>query len=223
MKIRYRSLSDECYHIIKLDILNRKIKWGERLDVIRLAKEFGISRSPVIKAIERLAHEGLVEIIPNKGSFVVHPSSTDITEIIQVRIVLETFACELAFQNNGNLVDRLEHIAQTMVDVEESRVEIDPEKFLKYDQDIHETLITSAGNSKLTDLINMIRNQVEFFRVGSFTKEAALNAIQTHRQIIDALRQGDLEKAKLFLKKHIEQVGKDTLEALKTSEIGTTS
>ena len=66
--------------------------------------------------------------------------------------------------------------------------------------------------------MNMLRNQIDFFRVGSFTKEAAFKAMQAHRRIIDAFRQKDPEKAKMVLKQHIAQVEKDTLEALKNSE-----
>ena len=99
-KIQVGSVTNECYSRIKDDILNKRIRWGQKLSVPELTARFGISRSPVVKAIERLSHEGLIQIIPNRGSFVSAPTKRDIVEIAQVRIAFESMACELAFRRD---------------------------------------------------------------------------------------------------------------------------
>ena len=97
-KIEIASLADECYKRIKQDILTGKLGWGQRLNVINMAQIYGISRAPVIKAIDRLAMEQLVSIVPNVGSFVVIPTKKDVVEVTEIRMMLETKMCTLAYK-----------------------------------------------------------------------------------------------------------------------------
>ena len=70
-----------------------------KLDERRLAEDLGVSRTPIREALSRLAQDGLVEMIPRRGTFVARKSKSEILEIISVWAALESMAARLATQN----------------------------------------------------------------------------------------------------------------------------
>ena len=213
-KIQIASLTDECYERIKNDILGKRIKWGQRLSIRDLTERFGVSRSPVVKAIERLSHEGLVEIVPNKGSFVIVPTEKDIKEISDVRIAFELMACELAYQNGKEelLLAHLEN-EKHIIGFEQNKQQIPIEVWFKYDRNYHMIFAELADNKKLLDIHELNRNQLELFRL-FYDELDAKRATEMHRKVLEYIRQDDLENALKALRQHIEEVSEDTMKDL---------
>ena len=87
-------LSDQVYENLTHAILTQQIKPGQHLVEQPLADQLGVSRISVREAIRRLAQDGLVEIVPSKGSFVVNLTAEDVKEIYQLRSALETIALQ---------------------------------------------------------------------------------------------------------------------------------
>ena len=85
-------LGNQAYQKLKRIILGRQISPGEKLNESELAQGLGISRTPVREAINRLEKEGLVEIIPQRGAFVVQFSAKDVLELFLIRENLEGLA-----------------------------------------------------------------------------------------------------------------------------------
>ncbi|MCY4021045.1 MAG: GntR family transcriptional regulator [Chloroflexi bacterium] len=211
-KIQIGSLTTECYTRIKDDILNKRIRWGQKLNVPELTARFGISRSPVVKAIERLSHEGLVQIIPNRGSFVSAPTKRDIVEIAQVRIAFETMACELAFRRDKSaLLANQEQNEAPITDCERQQLRIPEDVWFTYDRDFHRIFAEVAGNNRLLDIYEQVRNQIELFRV-FYGEDDALRALKLHREILALLRQDQLSDALKVLRLHIEEVCEQTID-----------
>ena len=211
-RIQIGSLTTECYARIKDDILNKRIRWGQKLSVPELTARFGISRSPVVKAIERLSHEGLVQIIPNRGSFVSAPTTRDIVEIAQVRIAYELMACELAYRGDLTLLlDKQVQNERPLVDCERRQRQIPEDLWFSYDRDFHRIFAEVAGNSRLLDIYEQVRNQIELFRV-FYDEGDALRALELHREILALLRRHQLEDALRVLRLHIEEVCEQTID-----------
>ena len=83
------SLSAKVFHTLREDILNGKYQAKEELKEADIGKEMGVSRTPVREALRQLELEGLVNIIPNKGAFVVGVTLNDIKDIHEMRTLLE--------------------------------------------------------------------------------------------------------------------------------------
>ncbi len=213
-KITYTNLTDECYRRIKADILSDRLAWGERLDVNGIAEKYGVSRAPVIKSIERLAQEGLVDILPNRGSFVKTPSVKDIVEVSEVRNGFEILACRLAFiKNKALLIQRLEANDQMIRSYEERSKEIPEEVFLNYDRKFHRIFSELAENQRLIVLFDIVRDQIEHFRMQSYAPEKANRSVQMHRNVTARIKNNDLDGALQTLSEHIHEVCQDTIAA----------
>lgn len=211
-KIQVGSVTNECYSRIKDDILNKRIRWGQKLSVPELTARFGISRSPVVKAIERLSHEGLIQIIPNRGSFVSAPTKRDIVEIAQVRIAFESMACELAFRRDLTvLLNNHEQNERPIIDCERKQQRIPEDVWFAYDRDYHRIFAEVAGNSRLLEIYEQVRSQIELFRV-FYGEGDALRALELHREILALLRQDQLGDALKVLRLHIEEVCEQTID-----------
>jgi DNA-binding GntR family transcriptional regulator len=214
-KITYVSLTDECYSRIRSDILNNILPWGEQLDVARIAEDFGVSRSPVVKAVERLAHEGLVEIRPNKGSYVLTPTVRDIDEVTEIRIAVERLACTLAYtKHHAQLMAMLDENEQRLSPYDDRREPIPFGVFLEYDREFHLIFARLADNQRLLDIFEIIRNQVELFRTRTYLEPQTQRALHRHREVLTHLRDHRLPEALSALQEHIEEVRLDTLSSL---------
>lgn len=217
-KITYVSLTDECYARLKDDILNNVLQWGEQLDVTRIAKDFGVSRSPVVKAIERLNREGLVEIRPNKGSFVRTPTQKDILEICELRMAIEAMTIELAYQKHRDeLLAKLAEHDRAISGYEEKGEEVPEDVFLKYDRDFHWIFTTYADNRHILETIDVIRNQVELFRIRTYSLVKAKQSIERHRAVVRCLKEDRLADAIQILRQHIAEVCEFAMETIGTA------
>lgn len=216
-KIEIASLTDECYKRIKQDILLGKLKWGQRLNVINLAQIYGISRSPVIKAIDRLSMERLVCIIPNIGSFVLIPTKEDVRELTEIRLMLETTTCRLCYGKNKNrLLDELRQTDIMINGKSENDQEIRFDLFLEYDRTFHMLFAVFADNERLRVYYESIRNQADLFRTRTYCKRYANLALERHRGIVSALSHDRLEEAVSLLDLHIREVESEILESLES-------
>jgi DNA-binding GntR family transcriptional regulator len=218
-KIKLASLNNECYQRIKKAILNGQLSWGERLDVGRLADKFGISKFPVVKAIDRLAIENLVSIIPNKGSFVMTPAVHDVEEVNEIRMIIELNALPLAAEKNlSGLIEMLE-------ENEDRQTANIPyyykgekfQEFLEYDRKYHLCILICSSNERLLNYYGVIRSQVELFRVKTFETSRIRQTHDIHLEILNLLKKREIAKSVELLKIHLEQVHQ---EILATIDIG---
>ena len=215
-QIKLESLNNECYQRIKNAILTGQFLWGERLDVGRLAGEFGISKFPVIKAINRLAFEYLVIIVPNKGSFVMTPSIHDVNEVTEIREIVELNAWELSCRKNmSSLISMLEENENRQVENIPYYYEGQKfQEFLEYDREYHNCILICAENERLLNYYAGIRSQVEIFRAKSHDKSNWKRTHSNHLGIIKLLKNGEIEKGKELLKIHLDQVHQEILDTL---------
>jgi len=215
-KIKIPLLGEECYRRIKDDILTGNLEWGAKLNVIQLAEDYGISRSPVVKAIDRLAMEGLIKIMPNKGSFVMIPDKRDIIEATEVRMMIETTLCRLAFaKNKEDLIVDLSQLNLAMDKRIHEPETLGYEEYLENDRDFHSTICRYAENARLSKIYESIRSQIELFRIHTFQDRNVNLAIEKHQLIVQWLVQEDIEHAIGELHEHIRQVEEEALESLK--------
>jgi DNA-binding GntR family transcriptional regulator len=161
--------------------------------------------------------EQLVRIIPNIGSFVLIPTKEDVMELTEIRLMLETTTCRLAYGKNRDRL--LVELRQTdfMIDGKsESDHEIRFDSFLEYDRTFHRLFTVLAENERLRVYYESIRNQADLFRTRTYFKHYVDLALKRHRGIIDALSRDRLEEAVSVLNLHIHEVESEILESLET-------
>lgn len=205
------TLSDECYIRLKDQILSRRRRHGEKINAPEIAQEFGVSRSPVVRALERLQQEGLIEIYPNSGTYVRMPTAEDIEEISEVRTGFERLSLELAYRKNlKELVHRLEELERKYDTTLGKSKKITEKNWLVYDRAFHETIAEMADNKRLIVVFDNIRSQVELFRAYFDADQAAI-ARKEHQAVLGCLQKADLQGALEALNAHIVSVTNDTL------------
>lgn len=210
--ISYSTLSDACYQQLKQRIIGARALWGTQLDINGLAAEFGVSRAPVVKAIERLAFEGLVVVSPHRGSYVALPTRADVEEVIEVRIALERASLEGAWRRAprvlvARLLDNEASLHRTSLD----QGPLDQVAFVAYDRTFHQIIAEESGNARLLRLYDIIRSQIELFRTQTFGEDVARRTLTMHRRVIDALVAEDLPTAVDLLVQHIHEVGDNAI------------
>jgi len=188
-------LKEKIYDTLRKEIITLRLSPGEPLLEKNLAKRFKVSRTPIREVLRRLNHQGLVEMIPNKGAFVARIGLSDVREIFQIREALEGIAAKIsASRFRKEELDELESALNTD----------DIEKAEEVGRKLHQIILEKAENKRITNLIDMLRGQIE--RMYFFAKNLPgreKRSLEEHREIIKALRTGDGELAEKAMRGHI--------------------
>jgi len=214
----YYTLSEIVYEKIKDSIINHRYESGCRLYLKNLSEEMNVSMIPVREALKKLEQEGLIDIIPNKGAIVKTYTIEDLIEIYDLRRQLESLAVEILVNkiNQGNL-DKLKRICEMD---EKSLGKDNLEDHNKYNREFHESLINFSQNSRLIKFYNELSGQmytlVSITTIFAYANgEGAKYNTRKHREIIKALEQKDVEKAKKIIQEHIELAKELALKRIK--------
>jgi DNA-binding GntR family transcriptional regulator len=171
-----------------------------RLKEAELAREFGVSRTPIREVLQHLAKDGMLQILPNRGAVVRSLTPDDIEEIYEIRRQLETLAVEFAIPFMS-----LKRLAELRSRIESEIVHPDRETESDSDNDLHMYIISSSNRPRLISMLNQLLRLIQRFRYLGFgdTREAE-RATREHLQLIDALIERDVDKAKAILNEHVD-------------------
>ncbi|MBU4349610.1 GntR family transcriptional regulator [bacterium] len=206
----YELLSQKVYRILKTEIVKRNLKPGTKLLEVKIAKQMGVSRTPVREAIRELVAEGFVKMIPNQGVIVSIASIEDTQEVLQIRSVLEGLAARLATKViNGEEIKELEKYIEQM---EYYANKDNALAFSKMDVEFHELILNICGNNRLIQIRKNLSDQAHRYRIRSLSIPGRLkHSLKEHQEIVKALKRKDSEQAGRLSQKHIENVLKNIL------------
>ncbi|MFZ5967431.1 MAG: GntR family transcriptional regulator [Bacillota bacterium] len=196
-------LKEKAYNLIKDKIIKCEFMPGSDLSEDQIAKELGISRTPVREAILRLNQEKFVTIYPRKGMIVTPITVKDIHEVFQVREMIEPQIAKIACKNMSkeyllSLKEKFERI---------NLVHRGPDDIKYFDLDIefHKFIIQSGNNSHLIRFTNEIFDLDYRIRVLSTleAEDIEKRSRPEHFAIIDALIAQDAERIEQALREHI--------------------
>lgn len=195
------SLANKVYVELRRKILSNQLVPGMRLKEDVWAKKSEVSRMAVREALNRLLGENLVVFGEKGGYFVKSMTPDDIREIRQLRELLELGALRMAFQRQDQgFIHALDQICDDFTDmVEKGYIGGACEADMKF----HETLIASSGNSKLSELYQMSNIPLFHMKLGKMQMDDYSQTDAEHRQIVQALKKGDLKLAESTLIKHL--------------------
>jgi DNA-binding GntR family transcriptional regulator len=199
------SLGNQAYQEVKKIILDGQVTPGQKLNEGELAKALGISRTPVREAINRLEKEGLVEVFPQRGAFVIQLSQDDIFELFLIREKLEGLAAYLAAEKADDAT--LTKLEACLQGFEEPFGERDIQRYAREDFKFHQTLVTLSGGKRLMKLISTLHDHIRIFRLTAVGSSARMKiSLQEHYDIIDALRRRNPEESEEKMRRHIQHV-----------------
>ena len=201
----YELLSQKVYRILKERIVKGNITSGEKILEVNIAKQLGVSRTPVREALQKLAADGLVKINPNLGMMVVGFSLEDIQEVLQIRRVLEGLVASLAAKKiNHEEIKALEKI------IEQMRISISKNDILSYSSNngkFHKLLLKICDNKQLIKICSNLSGRDHRFKIRALTIPGRLKySLEEHKNILEALKKGDSKKAERLSQKHMDNV-----------------
>jgi DNA-binding GntR family transcriptional regulator len=182
------------YRVLRQDILTLLLPPGTILVENVLASRFEVSKTPIREALALLQQDGLVESLPRKGYLVTTVSVVDQRELVELRAALDGSAAELAARRvTPRELDELERLVLPAEPAFDART---AKRHMEMNRKFHVAVARASGNHRLTRLVErMVDETVRLFAPGFHMGE--------HREIIDALRAGDGERARLAAMNHI--------------------
>ena len=197
--------------VIRQLIFSRTLKPGERIDEQALAKELGISRTPLREALKVLQNEGLVKLVPRRGCFVAKLTERDVDEVYDMIGLLES-ACAAHAAERATPADiaRLRKITQRMVQM---AAEKNYKKYFDANLAAHAAVLEIAGNRWQQSVIEYLRGLCRlwpYVSVGSIPGRLE-ESLREHEELCEAIAAHDAPRAQEIMRRHIAH----TLEALR--------
>jgi DNA-binding GntR family transcriptional regulator len=191
----------------------------ERLIEEQLAERLGVSRTPVRQALTMLEAEGLVEITPNRGATVCSFSIEDVWDIYDLRAVLEGHAARRAAGRiERRELERLRELAREMEGLPGQFDDHEEEirALVALNQEFHGTIVEASGNRRLERLINRtVEIPLMFKAFYWYTLHERTISNHYHRQILEALENGDADRAEIIMREHVYEGRDFVIRALK--------
>ena len=197
------------YTQLRRRIFQKKYQAGERLVENELAKQIGLSRTPIRDALRRLASEGLVVILPNHGVWVASPTLTGMRQTYEVRERLEYMSVEQAALNIKPV-----SIAQIEEKIEEEQsiiTERDLDRYIDVNTDFHMLIARAGGNVVLEGFVKKILDMTAVYMV-FFEPFFNFDTLDEHRAILGALKRKDPQACFEAMKLHLHQKAEKILD-----------
>ena len=204
---------ENVYVRLKDAILTGSLRPMERITENKVAASYGLSRTPVREAFRRLETEGLIQVVPQRGSFVSRPSVEDILEIYQIRMPLECMSARLAAER---IEDEQLLVLENLVSAERARTEgRNAERSLRASAEFHGVLYACTRNKRLATFLRDMQRQVHRVRVLWPSTVARLEETwMEHAAILAALRARDGAAADRLMRQHLERAQASTLNRI---------
>ncbi len=201
-KRKYKNLGEFAYHQIKSEILTGQYAPGSVISELKISERLEVSRTPVKNALYKLAMDGLVEVIPNKGYVIREYTIKEIIEITQAREVIEGLAARLACERLKEA--DLEYVRSLFPDLNAPFQPQKTEELRQNGAKLHEMLIEKSGNSVVADLLNRFANQsAQTGLMASRLSERNQEAYYEHLRLVQALLDQDAAAAESVMREHL--------------------
>jgi DNA-binding GntR family transcriptional regulator len=198
-----RNASSAATELIRQAIIDGRLPPGRRLKEEVLARELGISRTPVREALLMLQAEGLVDAAPNRGAAVRAHSVEDLDDLYQLRALLEGYSTRRAASRLPDEAIRTLHESCERFDalLDDGA---DMSELVKENLVFHQTILESSGSARLVAMVRQVIELPLVYRSYVWYSPAQQRiSAHYHHQITRALEARDAERAELVMKEHI--------------------
>jgi DNA-binding GntR family transcriptional regulator len=202
------SAAARAYEYVKQRLLDGRFAGGSLLSENEIARELGLSRTPVRQAFVALQGEELLDLYPRRGAVVRPISSSEAEEILEARLLIETHCAVRVCAYGSRVAQALEpSLARQEAALPDGALE-----FSAADREFHHTIVAANGNSLLTRQYDALRERQQRITATAVSRDPALieEFLIGHRAIAAAIEEGDRELVAQWISAHIESTRKLT-------------
>lgn len=209
-EFRTTSLADQVFDKLENDIIQGIYPRGEILTELKLVERLGVSRTPIREALRRLEMERLIEE-SGKGSVVLGITQEDLIDIMNIRQHVEGLATHYAtLRMTSEMRKELEHVVSLQ---DYYCTNEDWEHLHQLDDKFHQLLCTFSGSTVIQDTILPLHRKSKRYRRASVQNaERSRQMVREHREIFEAIVQGNAELAEKLTADHIEKAKNNMLK-----------
>jgi DNA-binding GntR family transcriptional regulator len=187
-----RALYEEVAELLRQRIFERELPPGSWIDELKLADEYGISRTPLREALKVLAAEGLVTMKVRRGAYVTEVSEKDLSDVYHLLSLLESDAAGVVAERAS--AEQLAELARLHAELEAAAVpgHVDREHFFALNERFHMRLMAIADNRWRDQMVADLRKVMKLNRHNSLLKSGRIaESLKEHRAIMAAIEQRD--------------------------------
>ncbi len=194
-----RALYQEVAELLRQRIFRRELEPGSWIDEMKLAEEYGISRTPLREALKVLAAEGLVTMKVRRGAYVTEVSETDLADVYHLLALLESDAAGVVAERATDV--QLKELLALHQELEAAVGNRD--KFFAINERFHMRLLQIAGNRWRDQMVTDLRKVMKLNRHNSLLKSGRLEeSLQEHRAVVEALTKRDAKATVKRMQEH---------------------
>ncbi|MCR5189472.1 MAG: GntR family transcriptional regulator [Treponema sp.] len=203
-KLDKESNRDYALRVIRENIINLELKPGTMISEQDIANELNLSRTPVHEAMQELATTKIIEILPQRGSYVSKIDMDRVDEAIFMRTTLESAIAKLACEkaNDEDLLELEENLNLQEFYLEKNNLD----KFMELDNAFHQTMYRIANKMQcfyMVKLMNIHHDRIRELHIHSSNPKTV---ISEHMEILEAFKKHDGDKAHDLLVAHITRL-----------------
>jgi len=196
-----RALYEEVAELLRQRIFDRELSPGSWIDELKLAEEYGISRTPLREALKVLATEGLVTMKVRRGAYVTEVSDSDLTDVYHLLALLESDAAEVvAARATDAQITELQALHSELEKAVKNR-----ERFFEINEAFHMRLLEIANNRWRDQMVADLRKVMKLNRHNSLLKSGRIEeSLLEHRAIMAALVARDAAQTAQRMREHFK-------------------
>lgn len=198
------SIASQLFQRLRARIIQLDFQPGQRISETEVARYYAVSRQPVREAFIKLATAGLIDIRPQRGTFV---KKIEIAAVMDARFVREAIEADVV-RNIAEDVDAATIAGLRAQIAHQRRIpEDDHASFLAADETFHKTLAETAGKAYAWRVVEEVKAQMDRVRYLSFGGTTSTTVlIDQHERIVDALEHGNRKKAESAVRQHLREI-----------------
>jgi len=200
-----RALYEEVAELLRQRIFNRELEPGSWIDELKIAHDYGISRTPMREALKVLATEGLVTMKVRRGAYVTEVSERDLADVYHLLSLLESDAAGVVAQRADDAQMReLKTLHEELEDAARPE-QVDRERFFEINERFHMRLLEIADNRWRNQMVADLRKVMKLNRHNSLLKSGRIQeSLGEHRALMAALAARDPQACAQCMQAHFE-------------------
>ena len=185
-------------------IVEHRLPPGTKLGEERLAKVFGVSRTQIRQVLERLSHDSIVTVVPNRGAFVSSPSVEEAREVFAARRLIEPDLIRQATRlaQPGDIQRLREHVAKESA----ARTANDKRAIIRLSGEFHQVIAETAGNRFLAKTMRELETLTCLVIILYDAPNVPACPYHEHSDLVDAIESRDAERAATLMVQHLRHV-----------------
>jgi DNA-binding GntR family transcriptional regulator len=210
------TLTDQAYAGIRTLICTGELPPGEVISEVELPENLGLGRTPIREAIRALASEHLIDVFPRRGTFVASVDPRNLRAMSEVRAQLEPMAARLAAERrtHADVVQFGAALAE-LEELERGDLREQERALIELDSKIHQLIYQATQNAYLAhDLDRYYIHSLRIWNLGLGRVGHLRQAVLEHKELLEAIIQGDSDRAFNVMSKHVSEFEAEIAQAL---------